>query len=171
MTEADHGLRALALRVARHGQASLLPARDAGRAPVLGDVPLIVLGSGTRIHRPSPSATASKGGAAAMDPARRTSAPVRPTWSTTSSPGSRPATRYKNQDLSVVKNTKLVKDVNLQLRFEAFNVWNWHNFTAPGNAGSGLFAFDSDLASPTFGQWNGSVSSPRVIQIAARLEF
>ncbi|HUL79781.1 MAG TPA: carboxypeptidase-like regulatory domain-containing protein [Vicinamibacteria bacterium] len=78
---------------------------------------------------------------------------------------------YKNQDLSLVKNTKLVKAVNLQLRFEAFNVWNWHNFTAPGNAGSGLFAFDGDIASPTFGQWNGSVSSPRVIQLAARLEF
>ena len=38
---------------------------------------------------------------------------------------------YHNQDLSLIKNTKLCKDVNLQLRIEAFNVWNWHNFNAP----------------------------------------
>ena len=40
---------------------------------------------------------------------------------------------YKNQDLTLVKNTKLWKDVNLQLRVEAFNVWNWHDFIAPGS--------------------------------------
>ncbi len=33
----------------------------------------------------------------------------------------------------MVKNTKLWKDVNLQLRVEAFNVWNWHNFTTSGS--------------------------------------
>jgi hypothetical protein len=78
---------------------------------------------------------------------------------------------YRNQDLSLIKNTKLFKDVNLQLRIEAFNVWNWHNFTVPGNSNSGQFAFDTDIASPDFGVWNGSVTDPRVIQVAARLEF
>ena len=78
---------------------------------------------------------------------------------------------YRNQDLSLIKNTRLFKEVNLQLRIEAFNVWNWHNFTASGNEFHGRFAFDTDIASPDFGQWNGSVSDPRVIQVAARLEF
>ena len=61
--------------------------------------------------------------------------------------------------------------MNLQLRIEAFNVWNWHNFTVAGNSNSGQFAFDTDIASPDFGVWNGSVTDPRVIQVAARLEF
>jgi hypothetical protein len=78
---------------------------------------------------------------------------------------------YRNQDLSLIKNTRLFGDVNLQLRIEAFNVWNWHNFTAAGNSFHGQFAFDTDIASPDFGVWNGSVTAPRVIQIAARLEF
>jgi hypothetical protein len=77
---------------------------------------------------------------------------------------------YRNQDLSLFKNTKLFKDVNLQLRIEAFNIWNWHNFTNSGNTGNGQ-AFNTDIASPDFGKWSGSVTAPRVIQVAARLEF
>ncbi len=50
-------------------------------------------------------------------------------------------------------------------------MWNWHNFTAAGNDFHGRFAFDTDIASPDFGMWNGSVTDPRVIQVAARLEF
>ena len=63
-----------------------------------------------------------------------------------------------------------LKDVNLQLRIEAFNVWNWHNWNAREHRGGGK-AFNTDIASPDFGMWNGSVTAPRVIQLAARLEF
>ena len=77
---------------------------------------------------------------------------------------------YRNQDLSLIKNTKLFKDVNLQIRVEAFNIWNWHNFTVAGNTGNGQ-AFNTDIASPDFGKWTGSVTDPRVVQVAARLEF
>ncbi|HXK10199.1 MAG TPA: TonB-dependent receptor [Vicinamibacteria bacterium] len=77
---------------------------------------------------------------------------------------------YRNQDLSLIKNTKLFKDVNLQLRVEAFNLWNWHSFTYSGNTGNGQ-AFNTDVASPDFGKWTGSVTDPRVVQVAARLEF
>jgi len=77
---------------------------------------------------------------------------------------------YKNQDLTLVKNTKLWKDVNLQLRVEAFNVWNWHHFVARGGIDQPS-AFSTDIAAPDFGMWNGAVSNPRVIQLAARLEF
>jgi Carboxypeptidase regulatory-like domain len=81
---------------------------------------------------------------------------------------------YRNQDLSLIKNTKLGGRMNLQLRIEAFNVWNWHTFGGCGGtscfSGDAL-AFTTDLASPDFGKWNGRVTNPRNIQVAARLEF
>ena len=77
---------------------------------------------------------------------------------------------YRNQDLSLIKNTRLFRDVNLQLRIEAFNVWNWHNWNGNSTQWGGN-AFNTDVNSADFGLWNGSVTSPRVIQLAARLEF
>jgi hypothetical protein len=84
------------------------------------------------------------------------------------------APSYRNQDLSLIKNTSLGGRMNLQLRIEAFNLWNWHTFSGCGgsNCFSGdAMAFTTDLASPDFGKWNGRVSNPRNIQVAARLEF
>jgi hypothetical protein len=82
---------------------------------------------------------------------------------------------YHNQDLTLVKNTRLSGRVNLQLRLEAFNLWNWHIFAASGNhhgdIGGGISAFNTDVASPDFGKWNGYVTDPRNVQVAARLEF
>ena len=79
---------------------------------------------------------------------------------------------YHNQDLSLVKNTSLGGRMNLQFRIEAFNVWNWHIFGGRGEFGSGASAaFNTDLASPDFGKWNGTVSNPRNVQLAVRLEF
>src|SRR6266446_2824338 len=77
---------------------------------------------------------------------------------------------YRNHDLSLIKNTSLGGRLNLQLRIEAFNLWNWHVLTKGGFSGSGS-AFTTDLASPDFGKWNGTVSDPRHVQVAARLEF
>lgn len=76
---------------------------------------------------------------------------------------------YRNQDLSLIKNTRLPGRTNLQIRFEVFNLWNWHTFTNPGQWGG--LAFVNDLASPDFGRWNGSVTEPRTMQVAARFEF
>jgi carboxypeptidase family protein len=78
---------------------------------------------------------------------------------------------YRNQDLSLIKNTRLGNRINLQLRIEAFNLWNWHIFQAQGNVNYGLTAFNTDLASPDFGKWNGTVTDPRNVQVAARIEF
>ena len=77
---------------------------------------------------------------------------------------------YRNTDLSLIKNTRLFGNFNLQLRFEAFNVWNWHNWNGNSTEWGGN-AFNTDVNSADFGLWNGSVTSPRVIQFAARLEF
>ncbi len=76
---------------------------------------------------------------------------------------------YRNQDLTLMKNTRLGRGTNVQLRFELFNLWNWHMFSNPGQFGG--LAFNNDLSSPDFGKWNGSVTEPRTMQIAARFEF
>jgi hypothetical protein len=78
---------------------------------------------------------------------------------------------YRNQDLAFVKNTKLPGNTNVQIRIEAFNMWNWHNFSANGSANNGIAAFNTDLSSPDFGKWNGTVTDSRSIQLAARFEF
>ena len=70
-----------------------------------------------------------------------------------------------------MKNTRLPGNTNVQIRIEAFNLWNWHNFSAPGSANNGIAAFDTDLASPSFGPWNRTVTDPRSVQLAARFEF
>ncbi len=76
---------------------------------------------------------------------------------------------YHNQDLSFIKNTRVAGRTNLQIRFEIFNLWNWHIFSNPGQFGG--LAFNNDLANGNFGQWNGSVTDPRTMQLAARFEF
>ncbi len=76
---------------------------------------------------------------------------------------------YYNHDFSVVKNTPIGEVARFQLRFEFFNLWNWHTFTGSSNWGS--LPFDVSLSSSDFGTWNGTVSQPRVIQLGARLEF
>ena len=76
---------------------------------------------------------------------------------------------FRNQDLSFIKNTRLPGNTNFQFRLEAFNVWNWHVFTNPGQWGG--LAFTNDVASPDFGRWNGSVTDPRSVQLAFRFEF
>lgn len=68
---------------------------------------------------------------------------------------------YHNQDLLLSKSIPITERVALQLRGEAFNVWNTHIFRG----------FNNDIASPNFGMWNGLISAPRNIQIGARITF
>ena len=77
------------------------------------------------------------------------------------------ASGTSNQDLSFIKNTRMGGGTNLQIRFEMFNMWNWHIFGARGTTFNDTTAgFDLDLASPTFGEWKGTVSNPRNMQLA-----
>jgi hypothetical protein len=79
---------------------------------------------------------------------------------------------FKNLDIALFKDIPIGERVRLQLRAEFFNAFNWHHFVASGSTlRGGVTAFDNDLASPSFGLWNGQVSSPRNIQVGARLEF
>jgi hypothetical protein len=79
---------------------------------------------------------------------------------------------YKNQDLTLMKNTRFGGGTNLQLRFEMFNMWNWHTFYGGSETSClGCNAFNTDISSPDFGKWQGAVTSPRILQLGVRFEF
>ena len=81
---------------------------------------------------------------------------------------------YHNQDLNIIKNTRITEKVSLQFRAELFNVFNWHTFVGRGGEdglSSAFSAFNTDVSSPNFGIWNGSVSPPRNIQFGLKLQF
>ena len=67
---------------------------------------------------------------------------------------------YQNFNASLVKNTALTEDVNLQFRVETFNLFNHPNFNLP----------DNFLPSPTFGRIT-SARDPRHIQFGLKLLF
>jgi hypothetical protein len=67
---------------------------------------------------------------------------------------------YKSVNWSLVKNTNLTEQVNLQFRAEFFNLFNHPNFNLP----------DSFLGSPTFGAIS-SAKDPRHIQFGLKLLF
>jgi hypothetical protein len=68
--------------------------------------------------------------------------------------------RYANVNLAVLKMLPLYGRTRVQLRFEAFNLFNRANYNLP----------DNFLASPTFGQIL-SAQAPRRIQLGARVLF
>jgi hypothetical protein len=67
---------------------------------------------------------------------------------------------YQNVNASLLKNTRLGERMNLQLRLEAFNLFNHPNFDLP----------DNFLGSPTFGRIL-SARDPRHLQFGAKLLF
>ncbi|MCB1025925.1 MAG: hypothetical protein KDB79_16130, partial [Acidobacteria bacterium] len=73
---------------------------------------------------------------------------------------------YYNVDAGIIKNIKFGERYNIQLRGEAFNVFNKTNFFIGENSG----IFDIDTGS--FGIVStGSTYSPRIMQFAFRFEF
>ena len=78
--------------------------------------------------------------------------------------------RFTNQDVSFIKNLRITERVGLRFQGEFFNAWNQHIFVCETRC-FGSTAFDNDIASPTFGQWNGNVSTPRNVQLAMKLLF
>jgi hypothetical protein len=69
----------------------------------------------------------------------------------------------ENVDLAIIKNTKLGGSRSLQLRLEAFNVFNHPQFYGPG-------AVDGNIASATFGSIVAA-AAPRLVQCAVKLLF
>jgi hypothetical protein len=80
---------------------------------------------------------------------------------------------FKDLDLSFTKNTKIAEKMNFKFSANFFNAFNNHYFanSQGGNYGGASAAFVTDVSSSSFGTWNGSVTNPRTIQFAGRLEF
>jgi hypothetical protein len=78
-------------------------------------------------------------------------------------------------DLGIQKIFHMTERATFQLRGDAFNVANAHHFNQVGVSlqGNGLggAAFTTDIASPGFGSWNGTVTQPRSIQVSGRISF
>ncbi len=78
---------------------------------------------------------------------------------------------FHNHDFALQKTASITERVKFQFRAEVFNLWNWHFFSrgtvwlAEGDA------FVSDLASPAFGTATGAVTTPRNIQMGAKIIF
>ena len=78
-----------------------------------------------------------------------------------------------NDDLSIVKNTKLREHMSIQLRAEAFNIFNHPNFSNPGTS---LYTGPTS-ANPSAGKITGTISAQgglpqsRQLQFAMRFQF
>ncbi len=68
-----------------------------------------------------------------------------------------------NWDLALIKRVKFDNARNLELRLEAFNLFNHPQFYGAG-------AVDGNIASPTFGEIEAA-ANPRFIQLAAKFYF
>jgi hypothetical protein len=78
-----------------------------------------------------------------------------------------PGPSFVNTDLSVVKTVTVAADHSLQLRVDAFDLFNHANFGPPGNVlGSPMFGKISRTRLPT-----GEAGSSRQIQVVAKLSF
>ena len=66
-----------------------------------------------------------------------------------------------NYDFTVFKNTRITERVGLQFRTEVFNLFNRVQFGYPGTA----------LGNPQFGVVSGQYNTPRLVQLALRLNF
>jgi hypothetical protein len=64
-------------------------------------------------------------------------------------------------NVSATKNFKILENVRLQFRADAFNLCNHPLFAAP----------TISVTSGTFGQISSTTNSPRVVQAALRLTF
>jgi hypothetical protein len=69
--------------------------------------------------------------------------------------------RQMRFDLALSKETRLTERLNLELRFEGFNVFNNVNFALPSG----------DISDSEFGQITNTVGGPRTLQIGARIRF
>lgn len=77
---------------------------------------------------------------------------------------------YMDWDVAFSKNTKISERVNFKFTANFFNLFNNHYFVSQGEGPSSAFNSDTN-PDQGFGQWNGTVSNPRNIQVAGRIEF
>jgi Carboxypeptidase regulatory-like domain len=79
--------------------------------------------------------------------------------------------KYQNTDIAFTKNTKITERANFKFMANFFNAFNNHYFVSQGNGPALPFVTDVAASGNSFGTWNGTVSNPRTIQLAGRIEF
>jgi hypothetical protein len=77
---------------------------------------------------------------------------------------------YHGHDVTFVKSFGITERVRFELKAEFFNIWNWHIFTQGTTWGQGG-AFVTDISDPSFGLITRNVTTPRNIQLGAKLSF
>jgi hypothetical protein len=78
---------------------------------------------------------------------------------------------FRDTDWSLTKDTKFGERIAFKFSANFFNAFNNHYFVNQGGNTGASYAFNTTVGGNNFGQWNGSVSTPRTIQFAGRLEF
>jgi hypothetical protein len=78
---------------------------------------------------------------------------------------------YRDTNISISKKISIKERVNFEIRAEAFNIFNNHYFTCDGQAFGDCIPFNNDPSDPKFGQWNGTVTQPRNVQLVGRITF
>jgi hypothetical protein len=75
---------------------------------------------------------------------------------------------FHNQDIAIFKNTQITERVGVQFRAEFFDAWNWHGYGCQTQC-YGDTAFNTNIASPGFGKWDGEATVPRNVQLGLKL--
>jgi len=75
---------------------------------------------------------------------------------------------YQDWDMSLQKNTRWLEHYNVQLRADAFNVFNHANFGIPN---SDITASGAGAVTSTPGQYNPPAYEPRTIEFGAKFSF
>lgn len=76
-----------------------------------------------------------------------------------------------NWDMALLKTTKITESKSLEIRLEAFNVWNHAQFGGPnGSFNARSFDPNTGIQNGGFG-FVGSAGSPRILQVGAKILF
>lgn len=78
---------------------------------------------------------------------------------------------YRDTNISISKKFIIKERLNLEFRAETFNIFNNHYFTCDGQAFGDCIPFNNDPSNSKFGQWNGTVTQPRNVQLVGRITF
>jgi hypothetical protein len=71
--------------------------------------------------------------------------------------------------MTLAKNTAITERVNVEIRMDAFNVFNHAQFANPDtNLFDGTFG---QITSTTLGSGTGATQTQRIVQLAGRLTF
>jgi hypothetical protein len=77
---------------------------------------------------------------------------------------------YSDTNISLAKKITIKERLAIEIRAEAFNIFNNHYFTCDGQF-SQCIPFNNDPSNSDFGKWNGTVTQPRNIQLVGRITF